>query len=207
MLMVQLLTRHWKKKTKTKTVPSCRFRNWISYSQLMPKISSGPPKWLPGGSLQHLKCYSTSQHYTEHRWKPTMPSSLVHFWLFHPDTVSKLWDSGILHECESDKSNWLLDSSLQVASLSLRNSEMGESVEQNEIMWNCAMHIMSKRKNQPFKIKAHNVKMGLYNPTFRKWCWRLTGFSLVKKCLTVQGKDCNCLHRNYSLWFDYIVQK
>lgn len=96
--------------------------------------SCRPPEWLPGGSLQHLKGYSVSQQYTEHRWKPTMPSSLVvQFWMFSPDTASKLWDLEMLHVSESDKSKWLLDSSLHI-DRSLRNSEMAEDVEHNEIM-------------------------------------------------------------------------
>lgn len=81
--------------------------------------SGRPPEWLPGGSLP----------------QPTMPSSLVvQFWMFSTDTNWKLWDFGILHVSESDKSKWLLDPSLQVDSLSLRNSEMAEDVEQNEII-------------------------------------------------------------------------
>lgn len=112
------------------------FRNSISSSHLMP-MSCRPPKWLPEGSWQHLKGYSVSQHYTEHRWKLTMPSSLVFPVLsvssWYTDSVCKLWDLGIIHSsvrvcvCSNDKSFLQVDSAV-----SFINSEMGDA-EQNEI--------------------------------------------------------------------------
>ncbi len=54
------------------------------------------PKWLPGGSLLHLKGCSVSQHATEHRREPTVPNWLVvQFWAFHPHTETQCANWGI----------------------------------------------------------------------------------------------------------------
>lgn len=76
------------------------------------------------------------------------PALSVSSW--HTDTVSKLWDLGILHVCYSDKSTWLPDSLLQVDSSSFINSEM-ENAEQSEILEHDAKQTMSKTKYPPYK--------------------------------------------------------